>query len=94
MLIRGERHEQNRNRQRGRRNRKNREPIRNDIGTVAVRRMQSKSCDPTTGSGGYSMRPDIEHISDDELQALSFDIVWGDEARYEIGARDMDRRRQ
>ena len=40
------------------------------------------------------MRPDIEHISDDELQALSFDIVWGDEARSEIGARDMDRRRE
>jgi len=34
------------------------------------------------------MRPDIEHISDEELQALSLDIVWGDEAR------DMDRRRQ
>jgi len=40
------------------------------------------------------MRPDIEHISDDELQALSFDIVWGDEARSEIGARDMERRRK
>ena len=40
------------------------------------------------------MRPDIEHISDDELQALSFDIVWGDEARSEIGARDMERRQQ
>ena len=40
------------------------------------------------------MRPDIEHISDDELQALSFDIVWGDEARSKIGARDMERRQQ
>ena len=37
------------------------------------------------------MRPDIEHMSDEELQALSFDIVWGDEARLEMGARDMKR---
>jgi len=40
------------------------------------------------------MRPDIEHMSDEELQALSFDIIWGDEARSEIGARDMERRQQ
>ena len=93
MLIRGEIYEQNRNRQRGRRDRKNREPIRNDIWIVAVYWMQSKSRD-LRGSGGNSMRPDIEHISDEELQALSLDIIWGDEARSEMGARDMDRRRQ
>jgi len=34
------------------------------------------------------MRPDIEHMSDEELQALSLDIIWGDEAQLQYEARN------
>jgi len=40
------------------------------------------------------MRPDIEHMSDEELQALSLDIIWGEDARFELWIRDMERNRR